>query len=436
MEIKVNISDKYKKWIVEICRIILGLVFIFSGFVKAVDPLGFTYKIQDYLLAFSLDFFSVLALPASVFLSSLEFILGVCLLAGVYRKLVSFLVMMLMCFMTPLTLYLAITNPVTDCGCFGDALVITNWETFYKNLVLLPASILVFVWYRQMTPLFSKRSRSLVALYTSLFIVGVSLYSYLCLPVLDFRPYKIGHNIIELMTIPEGAEMDEYETTFIYEKEGIQQEFSIDNYPKGDLGWNFVSAESKLIKKGYEPPIQDFVITDKNDDDITDLILSDTNYTFLLIAYNLGKARDLHIDKINEIYDYAKQHDYNFYGLTFSTPTEINEWKLNTGAEYPFYTVNDITLKTIIRSNPGLLLMKDASIINKWSDHNLPTDKDLILPLEESHLGVAPVNKDVRKVIFLVLLLIIPLTFLGIIDRFVPLNSETPSLMGRTKQRL
>jgi uncharacterized membrane protein YphA (DoxX/SURF4 family) len=418
MENKLIIPEKYKKLIVETCRVILGLVFIFSGFVKAVDPLGFTYKIQDYLLAFGLDFFSFLALPASIFLAALEFILGVCLLVGVYRKVVSFLVMALMCFMTPLTLYLAITNPVTDCGCFGDAWVITNWETFFKNLFLLPASILVFIWCKQMTCLFSKRSRSLVALYTTLFIVGVALYSYLYLPILDFRPYKIGNNIIELMTIPEGAPTDEFVTTFIYEKDGEQREFSIDNYPKGDSGWTFVSAKSELIKKGYEPPIHDLLITDEDENDITDIILEDPNYTFLLIAYNLKKANDSNIDKINAIYDYANRYNYNFYALTFSTPTEINDWKLSTGAEYPFYTVNDITLKTIIRSNPGLVLMHDATIINKWSDRNLPTDQNLILPLEESKLAVAPTNQDVRKVIFLALILFVPLALLGIWDSF------------------
>jgi len=410
MEIK--IPDKYKKIIVEGCRIILGLLFIFSGFVKAVDPFGFGYKIQDYLVAFNLDLFSPLALPASIFLSAFEFALGVCLLVGVYRQIIALFVLLFMCFMTPLTFYLALANPVTDCGCFGDAWVITNWETFYKNLFLLAAAIIVFLWKKQMTFLFSKKSHSLVVLFTSLFIVSTSLYCYAYLPILDFRPYKIGNNIIELMTIPDGEEMDEYETLFVYEKDGVKQEFTIENYPKGDSGWTFVDSESKLIKKGYEPPIHDFVITDEYGDDITEDVLLDTTYTFFLVSHKLEKASDSNIDKINEIYDYAKQNGYKFYCLTSSLPDEINNWKESTGAEYPFCTMDDITLKTIIRSNPGLVLIKDAIVINKWSDRKIPAEEDIISPLEESELGIIPVNHDVRKTIFLSLFLIIPLAFL------------------------
>jgi uncharacterized membrane protein YphA (DoxX/SURF4 family) len=372
MKIKQTGWDKFKKVIVEISRILLGVVFVFSGFVKAVDPVGSAYKISDYFSAWGLQFLDILALPGSFFQSVLEFALGVFLLAGIYRKITSFLILLVMCFMTPLTLYLAIANPITDCGCFGDALVITNWQTFYKNTVLLTAAVIVFLWHRQMTFLFPKKHRSLILLFTLLFILGISFYCYAYLPVLDFRPYKIGNNIREGMSIPEGAETDVYETVFIYEKEGIAHEFTIDNYPKEDSGWTFVDSKSKLIKKGYEPPIHDFTITTEQGDDITDEVLADDNYTFLLIAHKLEKASDSNIDKINEIYDYAKQNGYNFICLTASLPSQIKEWKENTGAEYPFCTMDDITLKTIIRSNPGLLLIKKGTIINKWPDKKIP----------------------------------------------------------------
>jgi hypothetical protein len=176
------------------------------------------------------------------------------------------------------------------------------------------------------------------------------------------------------MKIPEGAETDVYETTFIYAKDGVEQAFTIDNYPKEDSGWSFVDSKSKLIKKGYEPPVHDFVITTEQGDDITDEILADENYTFLLIAHKLEKANDSHIDKINEIYDYAKQHGYNFICLTASIPSEIQRWKENTGAEYPFCTMDDITLKTIIRSNPGLLLIKKGTVLNKWPNGRIPKE--------------------------------------------------------------
>ncbi|GHS98093.1 hypothetical protein FACS189421_06050 [Bacteroidia bacterium] len=412
-----TIPSKYKKIIVEVCRVLIGLVFIFSGFVKAVDPLGSAYKFHDYFAAMGLQWLDFSVLPAAFFLSALEFSLGLCLLAGVYRKIVSWLVLLFMCFMTPLTLYVAIANPVTDCGCFGDALVITNWQTFYKNIVLIIAAILVFLWRKQMTRLFSKKCRSLVALFTVVFILGVSLYCYAYLPVLDFRPYKIGNNISELMQIPEGAETDVYETTFIYEKEGVQQKFSMDNYPKGDTGWTFVETINTLIKKGYEPPIHDFTITTEEGDDMTGEILTDAGYTFLLIAHKLEEADDSNVDKINTLYDYARQNEYRFICLTSSLPEQITEWKESTGAEYPFCTMDDIALKTIIRSNPGLMLLHDATIVNKWAGREIPGEKDLQSPLENSSVGVPPVNQDVRNILLLALILLIPLIGLYIWDR-------------------
>jgi uncharacterized membrane protein YphA (DoxX/SURF4 family) len=374
MKIKQIISGN--KIIVEISRILLGVVFVFSGFVKAIDPLGSAYKISDYFSAWGLQFLDFLALPGSFFQSTLEFVLGVFLLAGIYRKITSILVLMVMCFMTPLTLYLAIVNPITDCGCFGDALVITNWQTFYKNIVLLAAAVIAFLWHKQMSFLLSKKLRSPVLWFTFLFIIGLSCYCYTYLPVLDFRPYKIGNNISEGMAIPEDAETDVYEITFIYEKEGVKQEFTIDNYPKEDSGWTFVDTKSNLIRKGYEPSIHNFTITTEQGHDITDEILTDDNYTFLLIAHKLEEACDSNIDKINEIYDYAKQNGYNFICLTASLPSQIKEWKENTGAEYPFCTMDDVTLKTIIRSNPGLMLIKKGTIINKWPDRKIPKKID------------------------------------------------------------
>ncbi|MDR0863900.1 MAG: DoxX family protein [Candidatus Symbiothrix sp.] len=409
---------KTKKIIVEVCRVILGLVFIFSGFVKAVDPWGSAYKIQEYLASFGLDFFDFIALPASFIQSALEFALGVFLLAGVYRKITSFLVLLTMCFMTPLTLYVAIANPVTDCGCFGDALVISNWQTFFKNLVLIAMAILVFLWHRQMSFLFSKKSRSLVVLYTLVFILGVSFYCYANLPILDFRPYKTGNNISELMEIPEDAERNVYETTLVYEKDGVKQKFTMADYPKGDSGWTYVETINTLVKKGYEPPIHDFTITNEDGDDITDEVLSDPGYSFLLIAHKLEKANESHIDKINGLYDYARQKGYRFLCLTSSLPDQIKEWKGSTGAEYPFCTTDDVALKTIIRSNPGLMLIKDAVIINKWPDRKIPGEEELLAPLADSPLGVPPANHNVRTVLLLALVLFVPLLSLFLFDFF------------------
>ncbi len=412
-----KLSEKVKKILVEVSRIILGCVFVFSGFVKAVDPLGSTYKFQDYFSAFGLDSLGFLALPASFFLSALEFALGIFLLFAVYRRFTTIMTLLFMSFMTCLTFYLALANPVSDCGCFGDALVITNWETFYKNIVLMVFTIIAFLWYKLMTPVFSKKTVSLVALYSIVFILGISVYGYRNLPILDFRPYKIGNNIPEKMAIPEGAPHDVYETKFIYEKDGNKQEFTLENYPVNDPSWKFVDSKSSLVKKGYTAPIHDFTITTMTGEDITDMVLADTTYSFLLISYRLDKANDADADKINELYDYAQKFGYGYYMLTASTPDQIVEWAENTGAEYKICTTDGITLKTIIRSNPGVMLIKNGTIINKWPHRNSPNGDILELPLNETKLGTIPPNRDAQKVLYCAIILLAPLALIFTLER-------------------
>jgi len=411
-------TKTYKKIAVEISRVILGITFIFSGFVKAVDPWGGAYKIQDYFTAFELPGLNFLSLSLSFLQAAVEFGVGACLLFGIYRRFNAYLVLIIMLFMTPLTLYLAISNPVSDCGCFGDALVITNWQTFYKNIVLLIAAIIVFMWYRKMYHLFTRKAYFLSALWIYLFIIGLSFYCFYYLPVFDFRPYKIGANIPEKMTVSENAEHDVYDVRLIYSKNGQQKEFTMQNYPQGDSTWTFVDSKSRLVKKGYQPPIHDFTITDSIGGDITDAILSNPSYTFLLIAHKLNKASDTNVDQINDIFDFSKAHGYGFYTLTSSSQDEIKEWTANTGAEYPFCTTDDITLKTIIRSNPGLLLIKKGTIINKWSHTRLPNAGDLTKLISETDEGNAPTIHNFRTIASLKMIFLVPLVVLFLWDFF------------------
>ena len=229
----------------------LAALFIFSGFVKAVDPLGSFYKIQDYLTAFGIIswFPAYLPLLFAIVLSSAEFCVGVFLFFGVRRKIASTLALLLMGVMTPLTLYLALANPVSDCGCFGDAWVLTNWETFGKNIVLLFAAMMAFRHRRMLVRFISVKMEWLVSLYTLFFVFTLSFYCLDRLPVLDFRPYKIGKNILEGMTMPEGAKPSVYESIFILEKNGEKKEFTLDNYP--DSTWTFVDTRTILKEKGY-----------------------------------------------------------------------------------------------------------------------------------------------------------------------------------------
>ena len=215
----------------------MAIVFIFSGFVKAVDPLGTQYKIQDYLEAFGWTSLVPAFFPflASVLQAMIEFCLGVYLLFGIRRRTTPLFMLLIMGVMTPLTLWLAIDNPISDCGCFGDAVVLTNWQTFWKNCFLLLAAVSVFKWRNCITPLITKRFDWLVALYTFLYILGMTLYCYRELPVFDFRPYHIGADIRKGMEIPEGAQPTVYETRFILKKDGVEKEFSLENYPDSHM---------------------------------------------------------------------------------------------------------------------------------------------------------------------------------------------------------
>ncbi len=404
---------------VNCCRLVLALTFILSGFVKAVDPLGTQYKIEDYAEAMHLGGLlpEFAALALSVGQAALEFALGIFLLFAIRRRLTSRLVLAIMLVMTPLTLWLALANPISDCGCFGDALVLTNWQTFWKNVVLL-AMACVVVWRpMDMFRFVSKSNQWIVINYTILFILAISGWSLYDLPQFDFRPYHVGASIPEGMELPEGAEQPQFETTFILEKDGRQQEFTLDNYP--DSTWTFVDSRTVQTSEGYVPPIHDFSITTGEGDDITDIVLSDEGYTFLLVAPYLDKADDSRFDLINELYEYSQEHDYPFYCLTASSEREQQAWSQRTGAEYPFCTTDGITLKTIIRSNPGLVLLKGGVVMGKWSNNRLPqlSDEEAQQELEQLPMGQLPQDSVPGKILRLLLWFVLPLALLTIADR-------------------
>lgn len=405
-----------KVW-TNLCRFALAGVFIFSGFVKAVDPLGSEYKIQDYLDAFGMGtwFPTFFPLLAGIVLSAVEFSVGVFLLFGIRKTVATWLALVLMICMTPLTLYLALADPVSDCGCFGDAWVLTNWQTFWKNVVLLIAVISVFRWKHLIIRFISVKMQWLVSLYTLLFVFALSFYCLDHLPILDFRPYKIGENIPESMIVPAGAKPTVYESVFVLEKNGIKKEFSLENYP--DSTWKFIEARNLVKEKGYEPPIHDFAMTSlETGEDITDRVLTDKNYTFLLVAHRIEEADDSNIDLINEIYDYAVEHGYGFYCLTSSPDDQIEQWKDKTGAEYQFCLMDDITLKTMVRSNPGMMLIKEGTILNKWSDSDLPDEYALTDTLEHLELGKQKQKSDMHTIGYVLLWFAIPLLMVLGID--------------------
>jgi len=353
-------------------RTLLGLTFIFSGFVKAIDPLGTTYKIEDYLHAFGGFFTSldVLAFPASVCLIGFEFILGVCLLLNVRTNWTSWLALVMMLVMTPLTLYIALNNPVSDCGCFGDALVLTNWQTFYKNIVLLALVILLLVTKRSIPSTFRWKGETLIASLAITIVSSLMVYCMFHLPIIDFRPYKIGNNIPALMEYPEDAEPDVYEVRFIYEKDGVQREFTMDNYPKGDKSWTFVDQNTTLIKKGYEPPIHDFEIITEDFDDITEDVLYSDSPVTLVVMYDLNKANKKQAQRLSDLYEQVLSRGEEFYVLTGSGTETREVFREEMNATYPICTTDPVTLKTIVRANPGVFVVQKGTIIDKYNMRN------------------------------------------------------------------
>ena len=356
-------------------RTLLGLVFIFSGAVKAIDPLGTVYKIEDYLKAFG-GFFTELLPMAEVAAWSLiivELLLGVCMVLNVRTQWTSWVALLFYLVMTPLTLYIALTNPVSDCGCFGDAVVLTNWQTFGKNVVLIVLAIILVACRKYVRQLWSNWMEMVWAACTIVAAVAFMAWTRNHLPIKDFRPYQVGNHLPTLMEYPEDAEPDVYAYSFVYEKDGVQQTFTLENYPKGDSTWTFVRSDSRLIKKGYEPPIHDFEIINAEGEDLTWDILESEEPVTLVVMYDLKKADKKQMAKVETLASNLSTCASlpNFYILTGSGTEDI----INFCLEFPalsdcICTCDPVTLKTIVRANPGVVVVQNGTVIDKYNIRN------------------------------------------------------------------
>ncbi|WP_455509660.1 BT_3928 family protein [Butyricimonas paravirosa] len=363
-----------------LCRIIVGIVFIYSGFVKGIDPLGSDYKFTDYFNAFGMGWMNATTLFFSFALSLAEFLIGIALLFNLWVSRMAWGSLLFMAFFTPLTLVLALTNPVSDCGCFGDAMILTNWQTFWKNIILLLLAIMIFVYRKEY-----KSSLPFMGQFSFLVLAGVgmlclSIYCYRHLPVLDFRPYAVGKNITEGMRLPEGAEPDQYEVTLKYKNKqtGEVRSFTEESYPWQDtLNWEYESSSERLVKKGYITPIHDLVIEHPTLGNITEEILEDDNHTILAVAYNLNQSDTQYQPAINRLAEYAREKGIRFYGLTSSSERDIEAYKKRNHVPYEFCTADEIQLKTMIRSNPGVIILREGTILDKWAGKDVPDVKEL-----------------------------------------------------------
>ena len=369
--------------IASISRTLLGIVFVFSGVVKAIDPQGTVYKIEDYLKAFGGFFTDLLPLAetAAWLLIITELLLGVCMLLNVRTQWTAWISLLFYLVMTPLTLYIALTNPVSDCGCFGDAIVLTNWQTFWKNVLLIILSIVLVLLRKSVHQLWSNWMEVVLAALTIVVAIAFMAWTRHHLPVKDFRPYKIGNHLPTLMEYPEDAEPDVYEYSFVYAKDGVEQTFTLENYPKGDSTWTFVRQNSKLIKKGYEPPIHDLEIINAEGEDLTWDILESEEPVTLVVMYDLAKADKSQMAKVEALAsnlsflasspDNLIASSPNFYILTGSGTDEIIAFSM----EYPtlsecICTCDPVTLKTIVRANPGVIVLQNGVVIDKYNIKN------------------------------------------------------------------
>ncbi|MCU0456210.1 MAG: DoxX family protein [Bacteroidales bacterium] len=364
-----------------ICRIITGAVFIFSGIVKAIDPSGTVYKLQDYFNAFNLGFLSDLSLVFTIILCTAEFLAGFSVLFNIRFRTGIVMVILLMAVFLPLTLLIAITNPVSDCGCFGDAVKLTNWQTFIKNIILIVPALWLF-FRRNSVAVAGGVARGWATLsIAGIMLIAFIFYNLRYLPVIDFLPYKTGTYIPDQMIVPEGKPADKYETTFIYEKNGERREFDLTSYPAGDTTWKFIDQKSVLVSKGYTPPIHDFTLVTPDGEDLTERILASPGYTLLMVSKKLEEADPEMLRNGYDMGAICRNNSVDFYVLTASNTEQVR----NIGNFLTFLLVDETTLKTMVRANPGYLLLKEGTVLHKWSWANLPAEEEFKEIISENH---------------------------------------------------
>ncbi len=342
--------------------------------------MGFQYKLNDYLEALHIQALEFFSFPGALLLPFAEFAIGIMLLTGVLIRLSTKLTLIFMLFFTPFTLYIALKNPVTDCGCFGDALVISNWQTFYKNIVLIFLAVLLLINRKNLRFIATEKYRKIAFAFLLFSYMFVVYWSYNHEPIFDFRPYKVGVNIPDGMKIPTGSPTDVYQNIYHYRNRMSNEvkQFNDSDFPWQDtINWKFESMDPPLLlKKGYQPPIHDFSIQTIDQENVTDFYLQDSLFTFLVIAYDLEKSSNKKQKELNELAEWAKRKGYHFIGLTSTTGDALNTYQKEQLPAYEMMFSDQITLKTIIRANPGLILLRKGTIIRKWHYNDFPTTEE------------------------------------------------------------
>lgn len=392
----VNGAPWIGKWngLTQVARVLVGGLFIFSGFIKANDPLGFSYKLTEYFEVFQGDtgwtlfeHMASLSLPFAIILCASEIVLGIMLLLGYRRDLTLWLLFAQIAFFTFLTFYSACFNKVTHCGCFGDFLKLLPWQSFWKDIALLILITLLFSGKDNIRPLFTDFVVGSLFVIGLVFSVSFPIYAFRNLPPLDFRAYAPGMSIKDNMKKGEGYKDPVYQTVLVYEnlKTKELKEFSQDEYMKlkiweDTLTWKWSATDNKLISEAVNPPkITDFTVNDVDGNNISDSVLNNKNYSFWIIMHQLSKTNtdEELMHQVNDFAKLAKEENVQVIAFTSSGSSDIEAFKKAQQAEYDFVIVDDIVLKTMIRSNPGLMLMKDGKVIMNWHHNNFPGFSDV-----------------------------------------------------------
>ncbi len=360
------------KILAQISRVLVGVLFIISGFIKANDPIGFSYKLKEYFEVFGMPWLGSAALVMAIVICAAEIALGVALLLGAKMKFTSWSLLLMILFFTWLTFYSWYYNKVTDCGCFGDALHLKPFQSFMKDIVLLILILFIFIRRKEISPLFSDRAATYLSYAGFIASFAFSVYCYMHLPVIDFRPYAIGKNIKEGMKLPPGAVKDSITMLFIYQKNGKQIEMTPDQIKDIDSTYKFIDRKDKVIREGDHPAIHDFSIVSMDGTDITEDVLTMEN-VFLLVAYDIKKTDTKAQSKVNDFVALCQKAGIEFIGLTGSSPKDVDAFRHEHNSMFEYYRCDETALKTMIRSNPGLMLLKKGTVTAMWHYNDFPT---------------------------------------------------------------
>lgn len=354
-----------KNVLTQISRIFVGLLFIISGLIKLNDPVGFSYKLAEYFSepVFNMPFLVPFALGLALFLVIVEVVLGVMLLIGYKSKFTIWSLLLMIVFFTFLTFYSAYYDVVKDCGCFGDALHLTPWESFTKDVVLLFFILILFLNTSLVKPLFQKSIQNIIAYASIILCMFMAVWVLNHLPLIDFRPYKVGTNIEKGMEIPEGAPKSVVEMIFIYKVNGVDKEFTENDLMNLPEGATFVDRKDKVITEGYVPPIHDFTMM-KDDSDYKEELLKEPKL-LMIVTYDLKIAEEGGMVKLEKLNQEAFAKGYKVIGMTNSSIEEIAKAKKKYGLQFDFYTCDAIALKTIERSNPSIVILENGTVKQK-----------------------------------------------------------------------